>query len=116
MRCEFAYDAGKHFLLNTSYIMPTDEEWLLGILNSEVVFWFYTHICNSIQGGFVRFIRQYVEQIPIPNASLLQQVIIGKLCDYVAFWTSSQSALLKNRIEVTDTLFDFLEALLNGLV
>jgi hypothetical protein len=80
-RNEFAYDTGNHFLLNTSYIIPTKEKWLLGVLNSPLVFWCYTQISNTIQGGFVRFIRQYVEQISIPQTESIQKDIVGNICD-----------------------------------
>ena len=68
-RPEFAYDEEAFYLVNTLYLLPTDEKWLVNLLNSSIVFWIYTKISSKIRGGFVRFIAQYVSQIPIPNNS-----------------------------------------------
>ena len=35
---EFAFDDGDYFLGNTSYLLPTQKMWLLGLLNSKTVF------------------------------------------------------------------------------
>jgi len=56
---------------------------LLAVLNSQPAFWFFRQISNTIRGGFVRFIRQYVEQIPIPNATTEQQTALRKLVDQI---------------------------------
>ncbi|MFZ5994392.1 MAG: Eco57I restriction-modification methylase domain-containing protein [Thermodesulfobacteriota bacterium] len=64
---EFTWDASKSFLGNTAYIIPTDERWLVGLLNSQLIWWLYLNISSTIRGGFVRFIAQYMEQLPIPK-------------------------------------------------
>ena len=80
---EFSFDDDRYFLGNTSYLLPTKEMWLLGLLNSRAVFWFYTKISTQIRGGFVRFIAQYVSQIPIPNIKPAQQAFISKIVDQI---------------------------------
>ena len=65
------------------YIVPTKEMWLLGLLNSKAVFWFYTKTSTQIRGGFVRFIAQYVSQIPIPSIKPEQKVLIGKIVNQI---------------------------------
>ncbi|MCH8290317.1 Eco57I restriction-modification methylase domain-containing protein [Candidatus Poribacteria bacterium] len=85
---EFTFDDDGYFLGNTSYLLPTKEMWLLGLLNSKAVFWFYTKTSTQIRGGFVRFIAQYVSQIPVPTIpkdnsikSLVDQIIDAKRYD-----------------------------------
>lgn len=85
---EFAFDESGYYLANTLYLMPTDRLWLLGLLNSSTVFWFYTKISTQIRGGFVRFIAQYVSQIPIPESgqtaiieTLVKQILNAKSKD-----------------------------------
>jgi type I restriction-modification system DNA methylase subunit len=73
---EFTWDESKSFLGNTAYIIPTDETWLLGLLNSKLIWWLYLHISSTIQGGFVRFIAQYMEQLPITSATVAQKASI----------------------------------------
>jgi hypothetical protein len=79
---QFAFDPRGYYLANTSYLLPTDDKWLLGVLNSRLVFWFYIRLSSQIQGGFVRYIAQYVTQIPIrsgpavgPIGAAVQQIL-----------------------------------------
>ena len=78
---QFAYDESGAYGGNTMYIVPTKEMWLLGLLNSKAVFWFYTKTSTQIRGGFVRFIAQYVSQIPIPAIKPAQKASISKIVD-----------------------------------
>ena len=82
---EFAFDDKDYYLTNTLYLLPTEQLWLLGLLNSKVIFWFYTKTSTQIRGGFVRFIAQYVSQIPIPTntnpkpiETLVDQILAAK--------------------------------------
>lgn len=77
---KFTWDESKAFLGNTAYIIPTDKKWLVGLLNSKVIWWFYSNISSTIRGGFVRFITQYMEQLPIPETTIIQRTAI---IDYV---------------------------------
>lgn len=67
-RPEFAYDTHNALTVNTSYIIPMEDLYPLGVLNSKAVLFFYAQISPTIRGGYYRFIAQYMEQIPIPNA------------------------------------------------
>ncbi|MDQ5908191.1 MAG: hypothetical protein QG599_282 [Pseudomonadota bacterium] len=66
---QFSWDSDKRYIANTGYIIPTNDKWLLAILNSSVCAWFYAQISPQIQNGYYRFIAQYCGQIPIPDAS-----------------------------------------------
>ena len=80
---QFAYDERGAYGGNTMYIVPTEEMWLLGLLNSKAVFWFYTKTSTQIRGGFVRFIAQYVSQIPIPTIQPAQKALIGEIVNQI---------------------------------
>ncbi|MEI6444747.1 MAG: TaqI-like C-terminal specificity domain-containing protein [Nostocales cyanobacterium ELA583] len=101
-RSEFTYDTKKSYLGNTLYLLPTKETWLLGLLNSQVIFWFYSQISPTIQGGFVRFIAQYVSQIPILTATEAEQKVIETLVGYVLHLT----ATLKEIPNIGDSSMD----------
>ena len=62
----FAFDLDDFFIGNTGYIIPTEEMWLTGVLNSLAVHFFYDKLSSQIRGGFYRFIYQYLADIPIP--------------------------------------------------
>lgn len=68
-RCEFAVDMTGAYIDMTLFTIPIVDQVLLGILNSSVAEWFMNNVSSSIQQGFLRFKRVYVEQIPIPEVS-----------------------------------------------
>ena len=65
LRAECLLDLQKAYSVNTAYIIPTNDKFLLGLLNSKLVHFFYSNMTSSIRGGYMRFIRQYIEQIPV---------------------------------------------------
>jgi hypothetical protein len=66
---EFAFDRERCYGGNTLYIIPTDDLYLLGLLNSLLIEFCYCHITSTIQGGFMRFIYQYMQHLPIAPAA-----------------------------------------------
>ncbi len=68
LRGNFMLDQdGKHFSVNTTYIISSSDLFVLGILNSKLVTYFYRQISSTYKGGYLRFIYQYLEHIPIPQ-------------------------------------------------
>jgi hypothetical protein len=78
-RPEFAYDTTGAYGGNTIYILPTEGLYLLGILNSLVVEFFYNQISSTIRGDYLRFIASYMEQVPIPTPTPAQREAIEAL-------------------------------------
>jgi len=78
-RCEFAYDVVGHYGGNTLYILPTDNLLLLAVSNSRAIEFFYRQISSTIQNDFVRFIAQYVSQLPIPSAQTTERRALERL-------------------------------------
>lgn len=65
----FALDLKKKYYPDmTAFMIPSDDLFLLGVLNSKVVLEFYSQITAQIRGGYLRYKSQYVKQIPIPTA------------------------------------------------
>jgi hypothetical protein len=75
----FAVDEAGTFVSNTGYIIPVNDLYLLGVLNSSAVEDFYAGISSQVRGGYLRFIRQYVEQIPIPFAQSGDRMAVAEL-------------------------------------
>jgi len=46
-------------------LFPTDEKWLVGVLNSKLAWFFFTDICVVRSGGYVEMKPQYFEQFPV---------------------------------------------------
>jgi type I restriction-modification system DNA methylase subunit/REP element-mobilizing transposase RayT len=65
-RGNFMFDEQGFYCVNTAYILPIDDKALMGILNSRAITFFYEHLSASVRGGYLRFIYQYLVQLPIP--------------------------------------------------
>ena len=60
----------------TTFIMACDSKLLLAILNSRLFTYVFSIESSAISGGFFRWKRQYMENIPIPPATAAQQAPI----------------------------------------
>lgn len=66
------------FLTNSAYFLTCESEkvslkYLLAILNSTVADFYFSQKTARIAGGRMRYTKQYVEQIPVPEISLVDQ-------------------------------------------
>ena len=61
----FTYDTTGSVGGNTTYFFPSSDKMLLGILNSNLMSFYYRNISSSIRGGFLRYFTQYIETLPI---------------------------------------------------
>lgn len=64
---KFAFDEDGIYLNAPAVFLPTNDKYLLAVLNSKVVWHFLTSICVVRSGGFIEVKPQYFEQIPIPE-------------------------------------------------
>jgi len=81
-RGNFAYDEKDRFYcVNTAYIIPSNDKYLLGVLNSRLTTFYYRNISSTIRGGFLRFIYQYLITIPIQKTNPAVQNRLVKLVD-----------------------------------
>ena len=78
-RCEFAFDNRNLYPDCTLFIIPDTDLYLVGILNSAIVEWFYGNVSPTIQQDFLRFKRIYLSQIPIPQAAGAQRAAMESL-------------------------------------
>lgn len=79
----FALDDRAMYLTNTSYFIAVDNLFLLGLLNSEVM-WRYcggrlSVLGSADKGGRLRFFRQFVQHLPIPESTSAEREEIEKL-------------------------------------
>jgi len=74
----FALDKNGFYFANTVFLLVSDDMNWLALLNSRVVQWFAKQTFNIVRGGYVEWIPANISQIPIPvpPASLYQQVVI----------------------------------------
>ena len=65
----FAWDTEGHFYKTAYGIILTNTElsnlYVLGLLNSRLIFQYLVHTSTSLRGGYIRFWTQYTSQLPI---------------------------------------------------
>jgi len=64
---KFSFDDSGAYINAPAVILPTNDKFLLAILNSKLIWYFLTNICVVRSGGYIEVKPQYFEQIPIPN-------------------------------------------------
>ena len=68
-QASFAYDENRYYINNPACFIPTNDKWLLAILNSSAATFFMKNKAIERQGGFIEQKPVYVKQIPIPMVS-----------------------------------------------
>ena len=81
----FAFDDEGYYIGSPASLLSTDELWLLGVLNTRVVSWFYARTAPQIRGPFLKFVPRYVSQIPIPDMEPEQKALIHKIVEYILY-------------------------------
>ena len=113
----FAVDTDGFYCGDTCYLIPTEETWLCGLLNSRAVEWFYSQASKQLTGDYLRARSGYMQQIPIPDLTSAQKSLIGKLVDYLIFLqgqpTTSSGDLAHARDAV---MLKYFERIIDGLV
>ncbi len=70
-RTAFAYDEKGEYAFTSGYgiiFKPNLKEspkYLLGLLNSHLLDWFWKRVSTPLRGGFYRYFTQFIEQLPI---------------------------------------------------
>ncbi|CAG0945835.1 MAG: hypothetical protein EFKGCFLK_02440 [Rhodocyclaceae bacterium] len=80
---KFSLDREGRYLSNKVFYVPTTDWFLVGLLNSKVVWHYLFGICSPLRGGEWRLeLRaQHVETLPIPAASPAEREAIARLAE-----------------------------------
>ena len=79
----FIFDTNSNFTNQTCYFMNADM-YYVSILNSKVIYWYFIKCLGADLGtGAYRWIKQYVEQIPIPDINNNVQNTLSDLADKI---------------------------------
>ena len=79
LSARYTYYKESMYVDMTAFIIPTQNLYVLGVLNSTIAETFIALISSSVRGDYLRFKRQYVSQIPIPPASESDKLAIESL-------------------------------------
>jgi hypothetical protein len=75
----FALDDANSFSNDKTYIIPTHDLCLLGVLNSKITEFVMRHLSPSVQQGYMEFRTIYVGYLPIPDAPPTERQAIERL-------------------------------------
>lgn len=93
LRGNFILDeTGEKYCANTAYIIGSADKYLLGILNSRLITFFYENVSSKYRGGYLRFIYQYLEVIPIRE---------------INFDNPADVAMHDNMVNLVETMLDW---------
>ena len=113
----FAVDRSGYYYGNTSYLIPTEETWLCGLLNSRTVEWFYSQVSNQLTIDPLRARSGYIQQIPIPDLTSTQKALIAKLVDYLIYLQQQPTINSKDLAHARDrVMLGYFERIIDGLV
>ena len=113
----FAVDTAGYYYGKTAYLIPTEEKWLCGLLNSRTVEWFYSQVSNQLTIDWLRARSRYIQQIPIPDVTSTEKAVITKLVDYLIFLQQQPTVNSKDLKHARDRIMlGYFERIIDGLV
>ena len=113
----FAVDTEGFYCGDTCYLIPTDETWLCGLLNSRAVEWFYSQASKQLTGDYLRARSRYMQQIPVPDLTPTQKSLIGKIVDYLIFLQGQPTTSGRDLAHARDfIMLGYFERIIDGLV
>ena len=113
----FAVDTAGFYCGDTCYLIPTEELWLCGLLNSRVVEWFYSQESNQLTIDYLRARSGYMQQIPIPDITSTQKALIGKFVDYLIYFQQQPTINSRDLAYASDrVMLGYFERIIEGMI
>ena len=112
----FAFDDEGYYVGSPASLLPTSELWILGVLNTRAVSWFYARTAPQIRGPFLKFTSRYVSRIPIPDMEPEQRALIHKIVEYILYLKKQPTVNSKDLKYARDRgMVGYFGNILNGL-
>ena len=100
----------------TCFVIPTEEKWLCGLLNTLPVEWFYSQVSKQLDGGKLEARSEYIKQIPVPDINETQKDLVRKLVDYLIYLQKQPTTNSKDLAHARDFMvLRYFEWIINGL-
>ncbi len=104
-KASFAYDDKNLYINAPACIIPTNEKWLLSLLNSKISTYFLKNTAIERQGGFIEQKPVYVKQIPIPNANKEQQKSLAQKANQMMELNKNLNESSKHALNFIETKY-----------
>ncbi len=122
-------DEGGVYCVNTAYIISNADKYLLGILNSLLMTFYYENLSSRYRGDYLRYIYQYMIQLPIRGINFSDQKdkslhdkmvdLVNQMLDFHKRLTKAKAenekVIIQRQIDATDKQIDQLVYELYGL-
>jgi len=122
-------ETGKFFCANSGYFIVSNQKYLLGLLNSKLITFYYSKIAASLRGGYLRFFTQDIAKLPIytidfdkPDDKARHDRMVALVTEMLDLHkhlshakTDQEKRLITQEIESTDRQIDSLVYGLYGL-
>lgn len=119
-KAQFCMMASGGFSLKIERPIEMKNEYILGLLNSTLLFWYLKLLSNKFRGGWITCTKQYFKQLPIykidlsnkQSAAWHEQIVslVTQMLELhkrlAAAHTSHEKSLLQRQITTTDTHID----------
>ena len=99
----FCLTAGEYLSNNTTYFLPTQDAWLLSILNAPIGWWLAWRSAQHGKDEALRYFTSFMESYPIPRPTEAAAEACRKAVDRLTEIARSQS-------EATRDLLDWLKS------
>ena len=104
---KFAFDSTGTFLNAPAVFLPTDDLFLLTILNSKLIWFYLKRTCVMRSGGYIEVKPQYFEKIPIKDISKAEKKAFIMKAESMLSLHKSISKLSYNFIDLLKANFIF---------
>ncbi len=108
-------DTSGYYIANTIYFIPTDDKYLLALLNSKLIFHYFKRtgaiLGDADKGGRLRWFRQDVLRIPIRKLELtdpLEKSRYEHIVNLVTQMIDSKQKLLNSKTEAESSRIELL--------
>ncbi|MDE0017857.1 MAG: tetratricopeptide repeat protein [Candidatus Poribacteria bacterium] len=113
----FAVDTAGFYCGNTAYLIPTEETWLCGLLNSRVVEWFYSQVSNQLTIDYLRARSGYMQQIPVPDITSTQKALIDQFVAYLIYLQQQPTTNSNDLAHARDAIMlRYFERIIDGMI
>jgi hypothetical protein len=109
----FTFDPDGIYINKTIFMIPSDDKYLLGLLNSKLIWFYLTRVCSSLgdpdAGGRLNLQRIYVSKVPIvePEDKSYKKKIEAEVDKILAAKSESSSAdTSEHEEEINQLVYD----------
>ena len=100
----FVWDVAGMYAPNNVFIMTHASKYILALLNSRLITWYFEKISPKVRGGTLIFAKAYIEPIPLVEAPKNIQQIFEILTDYILYINSDKD--IREKFKDTIEFFD----------